>query len=283
MLKLEYDNLYKFIASIGMFLIAVPVFVVYYVINMNDQLLIRKDAYCTLTQESICFLQRRNQALILILNILPYVCIIAVVLGIFLLIYAYYKWNKIQVELDRQLITKTQIQLKSLEKLSPSEHIDNINAEIEENLDDKTKANKLTLGEVKEMYMNMVGVENLCYEYILRKKQDAYDIQQNIKVGGKQYDIIARSKKDSKDILYEVKYWKDKKTFGKIKTVVEKEKDKITTYELIEQRTTYDKILIVLPDDVYEETVSMHKTLKKAGTENIEVCIFRFSDIDKEY
>ena len=128
-----------------------------------------------------------------------------------------------------------------------------------------------------------INVENLCYEYILRKKQDAYDIQQNIKVGGKQYDIIARSKKDSKDILYEVKYWKDKKTFGKIKTVVEKEKDKITTYELIEQRTTYDKILIVLPDDVYEETVSMHKTLKKAGTENIEVCIFRFSDIDKEY
>ena len=97
--KLQYDSFYKFLVSLGMLLITLPVLAYLYILNTNYKLISQND-YDNLSEISI---QRMNDNLKLLdftTTIMPVVSIVLIVTGLVLIIIGCSKWYSIQKELD---------------------------------------------------------------------------------------------------------------------------------------------------------------------------------------
>lgn len=281
--KLQYDSFYKFMASIGVVLMTAPLLAIYYFLNTGNQFLITKTEYFNLTQESLCLLQVRNQTIFRIIDFLPSLCILLIVIGLLCFIYGCCSWRNIQLELDKQTKNKTLEQERMLKKMDEVEVYQKRSEDVDEALDMSGGTEILNRTEVNNMFVKMICIENLCFDYILQKQGKKYYIQRNIKVANEEFDIVSRSKKQNIDILYEIKYWTNNITKERLQAVVIKEDKKGRIYETYLHRNCRNIVLLVLPDTVFASTQAQHSELADTGLPNVTIQIFKESDLEKAY
>lgn len=281
--KLQYDSFYKFMASIGVVLMTVPLLAIYYFLNTGNQFLISKTEYFNLTQESLCLLQVRYQTIFKVIYYLPWLCALLIGIGLLCFIYGCYNWHNIQLELDQQTKNKTIEQERSLRKMDEVEVYQKRSDEVNEALDKTDSKEILNRTEVNNMFVKMICIENMCYDYILQNQGKKYHVQRNIKVADKEFDIVSKSKKDNLDILYEVKYWFNNVTKKRLQAVVVKEEEKGRIYETYLHRNCRNIVLLVLPDTVFASTQAQHSELADTGLPNVTIQIFKESDLEKAY
>lgn len=82
--KLEYDNLYKFLVSLGIILIALPLAAMIYFYNTNPILISQVD-YDLLSEYSLKMIDNRNQLLSMFIKVLPWLTTISILVGIILI------------------------------------------------------------------------------------------------------------------------------------------------------------------------------------------------------
>lgn len=257
--KLQYDSFYKFLVSLGIILIALPVLASIFIVNSNSILIsqIEYDALSTFSQNSV---QNREQILTFIIQCLPIVTIILVPTGFILIGIGAVNWSKIQVQLDKQIEADTTIKTETAKKMSAAEVVKRAADEVEENTSPSGE-NQNTAPKPQNCIQKLLQIENACYKYFSAKYVDYFNYQQNVKYGKWEYDMLGISKRDTTDHLYEIKYWSNIPSNSLLVNSIRRLEDSGINYQALTNRNCKCRLVIVTPDTKYE-TIRMHCLMK---------------------
>lgn len=203
--KIEFSDLYKFIASIGIVLIAIafayPIF-----LSQTDYLRVINET--DVTSFNLDFHQIIHQQNILILFLLKYWFVVTGVIlaiGMFLFTIGVYHWNKRQSVLDRLQNIDLAIKEDSFKRANKEEIKNKNNEDADEVISDESE---------RENFINKyIEVEELVYKEFTKQEIIAkYGIKasRNIKIGNFVYDllIVQRARTNlRKHIICEIKYF----------------------------------------------------------------------------
>ena len=113
-------------------------------------------------------------------------------------------------------------------------------------------------------------------------KSISYKVLQNVRVGSREYDIVATSKKDNIDLLYEVKYYFRGATNSLLDAAIARTQSMGADYETITHRNWRSILLIVIPDELYEKTINRCTSYCAEHPVSVEVKVIKESDLQKE-
>ena len=246
--NLQYDSFYKFMVSAGVVLVAAPLIGLHYLLCNGNQILLSQNEYNELSYSSMQFVQRRDQTILNVLRVLPWLLAGLIFIGLLCLIYGSIKWHNIQKEIDQQTKLKTQEQQIKVEKLSVTEVAEKVINEVADEQDNQP-FNDSNPSLEKSRVTKTLEVENLCYKFIYKKYSRSYNILQNIKIDKYACDILAVSMIDRIDYLYEIKYWKSCPSKTLMNCVVNNIEALRSAYETKSQRFSRSILMIVTLDE----------------------------------
>lgn len=250
--KLQYDSFYKFLVSVGIILITAPIIGIYYYFTGTDDILITQEEFAQLSEFSLQSLNNRMAISRIISSIFPWFCFLLMAFGIFCVIYGCIKWHKIQTDLDEQTHLDTVMKRLNAEKLTPSEVAESkINEAFEDGEISSSESN--VLPSRKQAIIRGFQIEDMFFKYISKKLHKNYDIQQNIRVGDKEYDIVAISKRNGTDYVFEIKAWNNSITHSLYRNTLQRLKIAAENYGQLSNRKYIAKLVIVSQPQYIEE------------------------------
>lgn len=274
--KLQYDSFYKFLVSLGLVLIITPFIGVYYLLNYSNENLLTVNKYTELSQKSLGIIEKKENILNLFLTLAPYIFIFTTILGIFLLIYGIIKWKNLQKEIDEQTTIKTKVERTQLEKLTANEVLQKIESEEEINTKDKKQ--------IYNRIQDAIMAESFCFEYLSNQLSKDYIVEQNVRIYNSIFDIVALSKKNKDDLIYEIKYYREKPDLHKYKYILDRLKKLKEVYEKSMNKTCKATLLIIIPSSSYERITRYLKNYQnQVLNSNIKIEYLKISEITENY
>lgn len=207
MSNLEYDNLYKFLVSLGIVLIVLPVAVLVFLFN-SELILISQVDFDALSAFSLQMVQQREQLASYFVVVFPWVAAALILLGIVLLIFGICKWVGVQKNLDKKLDAETTLQSLAVLEMNNKEVTEKIEAETKE--DTPTESTNVENAPVDSHLSRMkkyIEIEEMCFNYFTKMYGRRYSFKRNIGIGKHKYDFIGVSQRDNIDLIVEIKYW----------------------------------------------------------------------------
>lgn len=255
--NLQYDSFYKFIVSIGTILIVAPIIGLHYLISGSYDIILSKQEFNNLSDTSLQLISNKQKWINIVFNILPYLFIALIFIGLICIIVGSYKWYNIQKKLDEGLTIDIQEKQFNYQKMTSSEIAekalnDSINNPIETNGHSTTEPYQ-SLDHRSQIIQRGFEVENAYFQYLFKNMKNKYTLRKNIKVGDVGFDIIATSKYDNIDFLYEIKYWLNPSAKSNLRQLLSKAESAGITYENTAHRNFRFKIIIV----TVEENISV--------------------------
>lgn len=242
--KLQYDSFYKFLVSVGIILITAPIIGIYYYFTGTYDIIITQEEFSQLSEFSLQSLNNRMAISKIISIFFPWICFFLIVFGISCVIYGCIKWHKIQTDLDEQTHLDTVMKRLNAEKLTPSEVAESkINEVFEDSEISSGESN--VLPSRKQAIIRGFQIEDMFFKYISKKLHKDYDIQQNIRVGDKEYDIVAISKRNGTDYVFEIKAWNNSITNSLYRHTLQRLKIAAENYGQLSNRKYIAKLVIV--------------------------------------
>lgn len=274
--KLQYDSFYKFLVSLGMLLITLPVLAFLYVLNMDCKLISQSD-YDNLSQISIQRIQNNENLLDFTTTIMPIASIVLIVTGLTLIIIGCCKWYSIQKELDEQIKSDTITKKINATQLSSSESVEKAANEISAEQNASTNVSS-------DRVVKYMQIEDKCYNYFSNKFSHRYFFKQNLRIGRFEYDIIALSKRTKNDLIFEIKYWTvNTITNNRLEHLISNVKSMCDNYKSITSHNCESVIVIVAPKEKIEKVKSAclnyFNNYKNSVLENVNFEFFAEEDL----
>ena len=295
--KLQYDSFYKFMVSVGIVLIVAPLAGLYYLLYNGNQVLISQTEYDALTPNSQSFVLLRDSSVQFILRVLPWFLIVLILIGLGCLIYGSVKWLRMQRELDEQTKLKTQEQKLGIRKLTSLEVVGKTIEKYSNNCGSNTFSGNTNKKQImlhaiiqdeKHRLSNAIIIESQCYSYIVDKLSKEYEIYQNVRVGSRDYDIIAMSEKHNIDLLFEIKIIRDEMNEYLSDSILLQLINMGEEYESSIHRNWRSILFIVASDKYYEYasnrwTSFINEYKKKTSNyhNQLEIQVVRECDLNK--
>lgn len=269
--KLQYDSLYKFLVSLGIILIALPIAALAYLLN-GDPILISQTDFNELSEYSQQIIGYRNSLTSYFVDIFPWFCGIFMCLGVFLLGYGIYKWKAVQKNLDKKLDAEATMQTLSLMEMSSKEVDDKVEAEVKEDVSAETvEASSPTSTDDHLSRMNKYKeIEDLCYNYFNARYSKNYSFKRNIRMGKYHYDFIGVSQSDNIDLIIEVKYWRNSSEISRrLFDVFHRIYDAGVNYEMIAHRNFRIIVVVITSKEQLPQLECLVESrLQRMATEN---------------
>lgn len=274
--KLQYDSFYKFIVSVGIILITAPILGIYYYFTGSNDILITRQEFSELSDFSLQALNNRMTISRIISIIFPCICFILIALGLVCIIYGCIKWHKIQADLDEQTHLDTFMKRINAQQLTPTEIAERTINEVIEDNNDSSSSTSVISHQQQEAIMRGFRMEKLYYDYLYRHQRKFYDIKQNIRVGSKEYDIVAVSKLTNTDYLYEIKAWNSLNPqaihhqITSQKIISKMEEDSLNYIKVTKRNCIYKLVIITSKKYVNETNMLVSKILNNSYEFEIE-------------
>lgn len=270
--KLQYDNLYKFLVSLGIVLIIVPVAALAFLLNM-EPLLISQVDYDSLSDFSLQMIANRNEITSYFISVFPQFAVAFIVAGVGVLIIGIVKWVGLQKNLDKKCFADTEAALQALNALAMS------NAEVISKADEEVKEAAVIESPTlpfppdesarSSAIDKYIKIENLCFNYFTKRYAKKYSFERNIRMGKYCYDFIGVSKLDNIDLVFEIKYIKVAAgNSRRIYDIFERVYNSGTNYETIAHRNFKCVVVIVTPKEELPRLENIVETYCKAHREN---------------
>lgn len=271
--KLEYDNLYKFLVSLGIVLIVLPLAALIYFYNASP-ILISQLEFESLSQHSLQMINNRNELLSTFVKIFPWFAGASLLFGLILIICGIIKWFGVQKKLDKKLDFETT--KKTLDELQVSE--EDVNEKIKKESEEATNNSESTFpssntdtpknSKLKAME-KYYEIEEQCFNYFTIKYSKKFDFKQNIRIGNIYYDFIGVSKNDDTDLIFEIKYCRQApgmspllyKTFDRMY-------DMGLKYQTVAHRNFKCIVVVVTPKEHLPRLENIVDTYCKAHSDN---------------
>lgn len=170
--KLQYDNLYKFLVSLGIVLIVLPVAALVFLFNMEPILISQAD-YDLLSDFSLQMIATRNKLTSYFISIFPWVAGILTCIGIVVLLIGIFKWVGLQKNLDKKLDAEAAIQTLNLLKMSSAEVAAKIEEEVKEtvSIEAPTPPVSSAVNDHSSAMNKYIEIEDLCFNYFTKGTQ----------------------------------------------------------------------------------------------------------------
>ena len=240
--KLQYDSFYKFLVSLGIVLIALPVLACAYMMN-KEFILITQSDYNNLSEFSQQHIQSYEYLIIKFTNWLPLISLLLIVIGIILILFGGHKWYLIQKELDEQIKSDTITKKLNATQLSSSESVEKVINEV------SSSASNNTTSVSTNTVIKYLQVEDRYFNSITPQYSKKYHLKRNLRIGKYNYDGIAISKRNNIDIIFEVKYWTCVPSTNSLKNLFGSFYNSGVNYETIAHRNFELIIIIVSPKE----------------------------------
>lgn len=275
--KLQYDSFYKFLVSLGMLLITLPVLAFLYILNTDYELISQND-YDNLSEISIHRIQNNEQLLDFSTTVMPAVSVIFIVIGLILIIVGCYKWYSIQKELDEQIKSDTITKKINATQLSSSETVEKAANEI------SAEQNTTTTTVSSERVVRYMQIEDKCYKYFSQILSRRYVLKQNLRIGRLEYDLVALSKRNNNDLIFEIKYWTvNKITDNRLEHLISNTRYLLENYKNISNHNCELVIVIIAPKEniekIKERCLSHIANYKDTILENVNFEFFAEDDL----
>jgi len=260
--KIEFSDVNRFLASLGLISLGLAFFLPWF-INQNYSLLtIEQKKILELTPTAQLIITKQQDTLLTINKLLPYISIGLIILGFGLLIYGVIKWSKRQTVLDK--IQDEELKSKEISNLSSQEKRDLIEKEIvkiEEDEDDISVVTDKTETDRQADIDNYIQIENSIFLQLSQNYKTNYIASQNVRIGDSNFDIILKSKDrvQYKDRIVEIKFFKKQLTYEQIKDAATKLIFACNQYESNFKRRTFPALIIIYTEPEYDETIKQFK------------------------
>lgn len=220
--KVQYGDYNRFLASIGLVLIALGLLLPYFYLKENFDLLIKNEDLNALTDVARGIITTRQNYTQQLITIIPIASSLSILSGIILLIIGLRNWKRRQnIEDDKTLQERDKIIaemakiraetdkiIKEGKKIPLQEVIENKNKEIQKTEPDISERER------KGIVSKYLLVEALVAEKFKREYSDQYNVLVNYKVNNREFDIILSAINEDtkkrfnfkKDVIVEVKY-----------------------------------------------------------------------------
>ena len=282
--KLQYDNLYKFLVSLGVVLIALPISALIFLTNGTFPT-ISQSEYEALSEYSIQNLQQRQFIISLIINFLPILSIILCIIGAILIIVGLRKWYQIQKILDSQTTAETKIKEFEVAKMSNVEMItekiresEEISNNVVDSSNNDTTRPASSYSKEHQRLLKYAEIEDKFFEHGIPKyMKKRYIYKRNLRIGKFSYDTVAISLKTSTDIIYEVKYWDRKPQNDLVHQTLKRLHSSGVNYEKEKLRDYRCILAIVVPQQIIDDVIEQVELFIEKFPE------FNFSDININY
>lgn len=198
--KPEYDNLHKFIMSVGVIFIVLPFILIHFLVTGTYDLSISVDDYNKLTTESKMILNKRMD--ILAFSLKHYKCgaVISIGIGIILVTLALIKWKPLQDELDKNIRLDNKLKQAGLQPKVKEKNDSNQNHDTKMNTDKKSIADTKELKNDFEINKGILA-ENVSFEYVSSKYNKKYTILANQISDNFVFDLVGVPKREGKKYL----------------------------------------------------------------------------------
>lgn len=245
--KLQYDSFYKFLVSLGMLLITLPVLAFLYILN-TDYKLISQNDYDNLSKISIQRIHNNEELLNFATTAMPVFSIVLIITGLILIIVGCCKWYNIQKELDEQIKSDTITKKINATQLSSLETVEKAANEISADQNSSTDVSS-------DRVVKYMQIEDKCYKYFFQKLSRRYLLKQNLRIGKLEYDIVALSKHTNNDLIFEIKYWTvNTITDNRLEHLITNVKTMCKNYKSVTDHNCEPVIVIVTPKEKMEKT-----------------------------
>lgn len=240
MKNLVYDNLYKFLVSLGIILIVLPIAGMIFFYNTNS-VLINQEEYDLLSEVSKNALLQRESIYSMLIHFPRWIAYGSIILGIILFVIGLCNWaitqrildtklkaeaKKATLEADCQEMTKQEIKRKIIkeEDESKSSIINGkVSQEVEKEvaIDEYTKnkeqddrniidSEESQKGKKEQFWIERyLQAEELLFSYTKRIYGYDYSFKNNVRIDEKEYDAIGISRMSDIDIIAEFRYVED--------------------------------------------------------------------------
>jgi len=256
--KIEFSDVYKFLASLGLIFFGLAFFLPWF-INQNNSLLILEDEQIQkLTSTAQVIIENQQKTLFAINRLLPYLSIGLIFLGLLLLFWGVFQWRRRQLVLDR--IQDEELKSKEFLNISNQEKRNLIEDEIAmtEDINETVITSELDKQKDIDAYIH---IENLIYLKVSKYYRTNYRPSQNIRIENFDYDIILKSIDNSRlaDRIFEIKFFKKQLSFDLIKDSATKLIFACKNYEENFKRKTSAVLIIIYTENEYDETLKQYK------------------------
>lgn len=315
MSQIEYTDFPKFLVSLGIFLIALPILSIYFFLQENSVLLITNTDLSNLTetaQETILLKQALSLKLTAFFFPIAGGCFL---IGGFLLFFGGKMWYKNQKTIESKQSIELELAKLNLQNATLEERDEALQQDVvemtanyvdssggsEENTTESIKTDTNTNREVKpseeqeedklvfkEMLNKYKMIEDAVIERIQHILRTDYDVHPYVRVQNTYYDVIAISRVKSINYIFEIKYLSSIYAWNsdKLASIVQKMIVQHKMFSSYSSRKINLVLLIVTPDDqmdIVMKTLSMHF---KQNNISIPIKIIpenKISSLDKNY
>lgn len=220
--KIEYGDLYKFLASLGLALIVLAVVAPWLFLREPFDLQLEAGKLGNLTEGARALILYRQQVAISLVRSVPWISGALLLLGLTSLVTGLLGWKRSQKVLDRKQLadlakTEKEIEKMSDEALKRKQESENVEGEIQEESrapDHEGGVEQPPIDELKpkpkagQPQTNRYSrVESLLIDRLGMCLQDDYLTQDHRQMGKAQFDLVLRAKNENADdLIVEVKF-----------------------------------------------------------------------------
>jgi hypothetical protein len=271
--KVEFSDLYKFLTSVGLIIMASAVLIPWLFMKQEIGLLISETEYNGLIESSKNLTDRRIQLGLIITKAIPYISGILFALGILISGIGLWNWKKKQDTVDETDLLKL-TELKAKIKELDSDEIDEkaeqeVRQEIQAEIDKTEKKDKPAVTEenIEELKANLIDMEKFFYDKIVNFNSFNYNVKSNVKIDNKYEVDIALTplNKKYRDSFIEIKYLQSKLTLTVVQDAF-RNLNKVHGHFFNTTKKYANKILII----VYKSDIADAEEIKrfKVGIQN---------------
>ncbi len=254
--KIEFSDVNRFLASLGLISIGLAFFLPWFVNQNNSLLVIQQDSLQKLTPTAQQIVTKQQNTLLTINNVLPTVSMVLIIVGFILLIWGIIRWSKRQSVLDK--IQDEDLKSKEIQNMTAGEKRELIATEIEEGEEVIEPKNELDRQQEIESY---IQIENSIFLQLSENFKLNFNCSQNVKIGKFDYDIIMKSKDltKAKDRIIEIKLFKNRLSYTNIKEAATNLIFASKHYEESFKRRNIAVLIIIYSEQEFDETIKKYK------------------------
>lgn len=308
--QIEYDSFYKFLVSIGIILLVLPIILFVFILKEPFDLLVTTEEIQNITTTAQQIIYQRQYIISILLKYSLIICIFFYIAGVNLIVIGSKKWYEIQIKIDKKQELEYEDLLLSISKMTDVEKLKKLETDIAElesekeditNVDSKTSPNSdagsipeiklkpedldinlenILKSETKYKISEYFEIESKVYELMREKYSNTHILENNIRLGMDEYDILAISKNinTNSDIIFETKYLKSIITMSSLFRMGKQLKERNVRYYNKTNRTASLILVIVAESSIYEKIKEMVRVYRKRHyDDNVEIKIINES------
>ena len=299
--KVEYDSFAKFLVSLGVIFMVTPVFLISFILQENQVLLIKAEELLMVTEKAKKIIEQKQEWYIWMLDNGLYIVCVLLGIGIILVILGCRMWYVSQMKIDKKQELELQEVENRVKALTEKENDDKIQQEILEierveisgNLEN---VESYSVEDIRKIQNEVRDKNRIIHRFLTYKLKwiertvsnmisiglgENYETKVNVKINDMEYDVLSEDKRNGKNYIFEIKYLFNSYSWNSVgwETAIYRLYNQVENYKrIVGKEVTPILIIVTLEDQIKKVRETAEKFDGKKG---VNIYILSETEIDR--